>query len=132
MQPTNFLKSFPLGMNKENAQTEPTEVFISYRNFLRAKNFRSTFYSYTPSNIEMAQSAGAAEYTDYISFKMLDPLNECSGYDTKQSDSEASVMLELWGTRITPLLPSLPFPLWPVVVAPDRVLFMSQIELFDI
>ena len=48
-------------------------------------------------------------------------------YDTKQSDSEASVMLELWGMLITFLLPSLPGPLWPRVGAPDRVLSMGQI-----
>ena len=29
-------------------------------------------------------------------------------------------MLELWGMRSTPLLPSLPGPLWPGVVAPDK------------
>ena len=29
----------------------------------------------------------------------------------------------------TPSLPSLPGPLWPGVVAPDRVLSMGQIEL---
>ena len=34
-------------------------------------------------------------------------------------------MLELWGMRSTPLLPSIPGPLWPGVVAPDRVLFMG-------
>ena len=34
-------------------------------------------------------------------------------YDTKQSDGEASVMLELWGMRSTLSLPSLPGPLWP-------------------
>ena len=38
--------------------------------------------------------AGAVEYTDYYSAEMSYPF--CSGYDTKQSDSEASVMLELW------------------------------------
>ena len=30
-------------------------------------------------------------------------------------------MLELWGMRSTPLLPSLPGPLWPGVVAPDTI-----------
>ena len=35
----------------------------------------------------------------------------------------------LCGIWSTPLLPSLPGPLWPEMVAPDRVLFMSQIEL---
>ena len=59
------------------------------------------------------------------------PLNECPGYEIKQSDGEASVMLELWGMWSTPLLLSLLGSLWPGVVAPDRVLFMGQIELFD-
>ena len=55
--------------------------------------------------------------------------NRCHGYNTKQSDGEAVVMLELWGMRSTPLLPLLPGPLWPGVVAPGRVLSMGQIEL---
>ncbi len=29
-------------------------------------------------------------------------------------------MLEFWGMQSTPLLPSLPGPLWPGVVAPDK------------
>ena len=29
-------------------------------------------------------------------------------------------MLELWGMRSTPSLPSFPGPLWPGVVAPDK------------
>ena len=33
-----------------------------------------------------AQSAGVVEYTD------CKPLNECPGYDTKQSDGETPVM----------------------------------------
>ena len=41
-------------------------------------------------------------------------------------------MLELWELQSTPSLSSLPVPLWPGVVAPDRVLSMGQIELFDI
>ena len=32
----------------------------------------------------------------------------------------------------TPSLPSIPYPLWPGVVAPDSVLSKGQIELFDI
>ena len=48
-----------------------------------------------------------------------------SGYDTKQFDGEVPVMLELWGIRSTPLLPSLPGPLWPGMVAPDRALSMG-------
>ena len=34
-------------------------------------------------------------------------------------------MLELWGMRSTALLPLLPGPLWPGVVAPDRALSMG-------
>ena len=48
------------------------------------------------------------------------PLNECPGYDTKQSDGEVPAMLELWGMQSTPLLPLLLGPLWPRVVAPDK------------
>ena len=53
------------------------------------------------------------------------PLNEFSGYDTKQSDDEVPVMLELWGMQSTRSLPSLPHPLWIGVVALDRVLSMG-------
>ncbi len=64
----------------------------------------------------IAQSAGAVEYTD---------CNECPGYDTKQSDGEVPAVLGLWGMQSTPLLPLLPGPLWPGVVAPDRALSMG-------
>ena len=53
------------------------------------------------------------------------PPNECPRYDTKQSDGEVPAVLELWGMRSTPSLPSLPGPLWPGVVAPDRALSMG-------
>ena len=36
---------------------------------------------------------------------------ECPGYDTKQSDGEVPAILELWGMRSTPSLPSLTGPL---------------------
>ena len=47
-------------------------------------------------------------------------INECPGYDTKQSDGEDPVMLELWGILSIPSLPSLPGPLCPGVVALDK------------
>ena len=47
----------------------------------------------------IAQSAGAVEYTDFTSSEGLDPRNECPGYDTKQSDGEVPVILGLWGKR---------------------------------
>ena len=48
------------------------------------------------------------------------PPNKCPEYDTKQSDGEVQVMLELWGIQSTPSLALLPGPLWPRVVAPDK------------
>ena len=38
-------------------------------------------------------------------------------------------MLKLWGMQSTPSLQSHPGPLWPGVVAPNRVLSIGQIEL---
>ena len=38
-------------------------------------------------------------------------------------------MLEFWGMRSTPLLPSLPGTIYLRVVAPDMVLSMGLIEL---
>ena len=40
----------------------------------------------------LAQSVGDAEYTNGISEEGEDSPNKCSGYDTNQSDGEASVM----------------------------------------
>ena len=60
------------------------------------------------------------------------PHNESPRYDTKQSDGEVPVMLELWGMQSTPLLPSLPGPLWPVVVAPNKgpIYGLNRIKLW--
>ena len=55
--------------------------------------------------------------------------NECPGHDTKQTDSEVPVIMELCGMQSTPSLPSLPGQLWLGLVAPDRVLSMGQTEL---
>ena len=45
------------------------------------------------------------EYTDQISAEEKESPNKCPGYDTRQADGEASVMLELWGMQSTPSLP---------------------------
>ena len=60
------------------------------------------------TSLYMVQSAGAAEYTDCISAERKDSLSECPGYDTKQSDRETLVILELWEMWSTPLLPLFP------------------------
>ena len=56
-------------------------------------------------------------------------LNECPGYDTKQSDGEAQVMQTFWGMQSTPLLTLLPGHLWPGVVVPNMVLSMGEREV---
>ena len=80
----------------------------------------------------MAQSAEPVEYTNCITAEGYDFVDECPGYDTKPSDGETPVMLDLWRMLSIPSLPSLPDPLWFGVVAHDRVLSIGQIELFDI
>ena len=57
------------------------------------------------------------------------PRNEYPIYDARHTNGEVPVMLELWGIRSSPSLPSLSGPLRPAVVAPNRVLSMGQIEL---
>ena len=68
------------------------------------------------------------EYKDCISAEGKTSLlhNKCPGYDIKQSDGEFP------GMQSTPSLPLLPGPLWPGVVASDKVLSMGQIKVFDI
>ena len=80
----------------------------------------------------MAQPVRAAEYTDCISTEGRDLSSECPVYDTKLSDGEVLVILELWGMQSTPSMPSLLCALYFKVIAPDRVLSMDQIELFYI
>ena len=60
------------------------------------------------------------------------PLNECPVHETKQSDNQAPVILELLGIRNIPSLLFLPGPLRPGVVTPDEVQSMGQIERFEI
>ena len=73
-----------------------------------------------------AQLAGAVEYTDCISAERKDSQNEFLGYDTKQSDGEDLVMLELWGMQSIPSLLSAPGPLWSAVVSTERVPSMGK------
>ena len=77
----------------------------------------------------LTQSVSAANTQTASPQRGKTPAKEYPGYDTKQSDGEVPVMLELWEMRSTPSLPSHPGPIWPEVVAPDRVLSMGQKEL---
>ena len=51
------------------------------------------------------------------------------GITLEKPDGEGLAMLELWGMRNTPLLPSVSGPILPGVIELDRVLSMGQIEL---
>ena len=88
-----------------------TSYFIDW--LVSLLNSISTFAGYLLPNLEeqlwyysthnyVAQSAGAAEYTNCIAAEGLDTSSECPRYDTKQSDCEAPVMLELWVMLSTP------------------------------
>ena len=78
----------------------------------------------------VALLAGGVEYTVASLLRVKNPPHQrVSWYDIKQSDGEASVMLELWGMWSTPSLPSLSGLPRPGVVAPDRVLSTGQREL---
>ena len=112
----------------------PLEITKSrYLWFRRKLNFYKTLFQVClfVSNYEtfltscyIAQSAWTVKYTDCISAEELKKKqkNECPGYDTKQSDGEAPVMLELWEMQSTSSLPLLPGSLWPRVVVPDKAL----------
>ena len=73
-----------------------------------------------------AQSARVVEYTNCISAKAVKDaiLDMTLNTDT---DGEAPLILELWGMWSTPSVPSLPGPVWPEVIATDRVLSMGQL-----
>ena len=51
---------------------------------------------------------------------------ECPRYDTKQSDGEVPVILELWGMQSIPSLPLLPGLHWPGMIAPDSPIYGSN------
>ena len=78
---------------------------------------------------ELAQSVVSADYTNCISAERSDSPNECPVMTLNNLDGEIPATLELWGMWSTPSLSLLPSPLGFGVVAPNRVLSISQIEL---
>ena len=82
--------------------------------YLKSKQFK------TPCKIDLAQSCRIRRL--HLCRRVRPTLhNECPRYDAKQSNGEFPEMLELRGMLSTPSLLSLPGPLWPGVVAPDKV-----------
>ena len=86
--------------------------FFFFFSFVRHRSQQICF------KFEKAQSSGGVEYTSSISVERF------SGYNIKESESEIVVMLELWEMRSAPSL--------PLLLSPDRVLSMGQIEQFEI
>ena len=82
-----------------------------------------------PLNKETKPTSRLKLYDTPTASLQLRKINQCPGYNTKQSDSEVTAMLEIWGMQSTPLMLSLPGQLWPEFEAPDGVLSMGQIEL---
>ena len=99
--------------------------------FLHTSNFRLNYFLFFNCLLKITKVANSAVAVDRLHlYRWVRYLPQrVFWYDTKQSDGEVPVMLERWGMRCTPSLPSLPGPLWPGVVAPNRVLLMSQTEL---
>ena len=90
-------------------------LFIFYYTWFIQKSNHYTFCTLRVSigyfTKKCAQLAGTVEYTD---------CTLCLGYNTKLSDGEVPVMVELWGMWSTPSLPWLQGSLCPGVVAPDK------------
>ena len=87
------------------------------------------FITYDPFKTHVAQSAGAIEYTDCTSAEGLDPPHLVSLIWHKAIWWWGSIIGRSLGMPSTSSLPLLQGLLWLRVVAPDRVLFMGQIEL---
>ena len=94
-----------LGQIKDNLYSSAEQK--SSENYLIAKA-HSDIHTWTDAHTsKLDQLAGAVEYTNCISAEGKDSPNKFPGYDTKQSDVEAPVMLELSGMRSILLLTSL-------------------------
>ena len=76
----------------------------------------------------MAQSAGAVEYTDCISSEGYDSLKECPDMTLINLILKSQYCWRFGDVEFP--MPSLIGPLWPGVVAPDRVQSIGHIELF--
>ena len=78
------------------------------------------------STFSRALELGWGVFVEYTDCRVRPHPNECPGYNSKQSDDEDPVLLELWEMQSSPPLRLLPSPR---VVVPNRVLSMCQMEL---
>ena len=101
-----------------------THTHTSCTNYYGLEKTRSVKFTFAAKNIAGPVGWGCRIHQLHLCRGIRPSLN-----DIKQSDGEAAVNMELWVMRSTPLLPLLPGPLGPGLVAPDRALSMAQIEL---
>ena len=119
--------SFLLSLNIKSNKSHFLLEFYFSRDFVLNSRFKLRYFFFVVSRVSWGCRI---PLTASLQRCTTPPMNVLI-YDSKQSD-ETSVMLKLWGMQNTPLVPSLPDPFWPGVVAPDRVLSMGQIELSGI
>ena len=126
---STFLGFFSLALSFSNFQTFSSRIHVlalsrplHYSNIFHRKKCLNRLRCVTQRVIlreyswlinSIAQSAGAVEYTNCFSAEGVRHLQRVFWI-------EVPAMLELWGMRSTPLLPSLLGPFWPGVVAPDK------------
>ena len=83
------------------------------------KYFCEIWYNFAINQLQTIHSLNLGKkFWELTASLQSPPPNECPGYDTKQSDGEVPVTLELLGMWHTPILP--PGPLWRGVVEPDK------------
>ena len=88
------------------------------------------FTIFSCQSLHRLRSRLGLQNTSTASLLMNKPTpDECRRYDTKRSDDEIPVILELCGMQGTTSLPSLPGHLCLGVLTPDKVLSMGQIEV---
>ena len=122
-----FLRSVDVGLSK--CWSQCTRPHTATRIVETINQFGLKQLPYPLYNLDLARPIGwgCKIHRLHLCRRVKPPANDCPGYDTKLSVGEDSV-LELWGMWRT-----LPFQYSQVhSVAPDRVLFMGQIELLDI
>ena len=123
---------FFLFIHKKRYPRDVVVNVLDYNIVVSEFELKSRFYvhfqAYTFGN---PISRGCRIHWLHLCRGVIPPTNECPGYNTKQPDSEAPVMLELWEMQSTFSLPLLPDPLWLGMVIPERVLSKGQIELFN-
>ena len=117
-----YFNSVQNSNNKKNKKTKMNSG--SFKNVINKMCLQNRTYLISMYEKDLvAQWVGVVEYTDCLS-------TPTSVLDMTQNNLMVTFQ-QFWdiGMQRTPLLPSLPGPLRPEVVAPDRVLSMGQIEL---